>query len=109
MHADIQQWMADLALTNNTRESVLRFYAEDWTSTTDEHSEILNELPNDVAASCIWDLVHFDLLQVPLFQNLQLPASPFLENLPEDDEGAKVCTSACLCLRHLRCCSVSVA
>lgn len=93
--------MADLSLTNDTRSAVLRFYAEDWTSDCDDHSEILQELPDDVAASCIWDLVHYDLKQVPLFQSLRLPASPwFLDDTPDEDEGAKVCVLVqCVCVQ----------
>ena len=101
VRADIQQWMADLSFSNDTRSSVLRFYAEDWTCDGEEHYEILCELPNDVAAACIWDLVQYDLKQVPLFQNLRLPSSPFFDREMDDtDEGAKVCArcSPALCV-----------
>ena len=94
--------MADLSFSNSTRSSVLRFYAEDWTCDGEEHYEILQELPNDVAAACIWDLVHYDLMQVPLFQNLRLPASPFFDReLADNDEGAKVRSRSRLRLRLL--------
>lgn len=70
---------------------------------SDEHSDVLCELPADVAASCIWDLVHYDFKQVPLFQHLQVPMQTFLDHVPDLDEGAKVwlpVSSLLFCISH---------
>jgi hypothetical protein len=78
--------MTNLSFSSETRSDVLRFYAEDWTNDVDECCMVLDELPTDVAARCIWDLVHYELKKVPLFMNLSLPSSSFPDDIP-DDEG----------------------
>jgi hypothetical protein len=110
---DVQQWMADLTLTSHTRQAVLRFYSEDWAAARDEQREILSELPSDVAAAAIWDLVRWDFKQLPLFMSLSPPETLGLEDPELPDETAKVCCqrmharAAAVCARsrvaHLKC------
>lgn len=68
---DVQQWMEDRSLSVPTRREVLRYFAEDWKLVHDEQAEILDELPADVAAKAIWDLVAADFQTLPLFTPLR--------------------------------------
>lgn len=68
---DVQQWMEDRSLTVGTRREVLRYFAEDWKLVNDEQAAILEELPADVAARAVWDLVATDFRSLPLFTPLR--------------------------------------